>query len=261
MSQAGVMPAPRAPLCVFALNPHALMPNSDGIILVCKFASIRQTLDNPDSTSETPAPMKDEMILVVRRALFDQLGAFQGLNFDIARYLPAVLDRANNFFTPRPPAEADPGLKQLIPYVLLVHEGKVLHYVRGKKAGEQRLAAKGSIGIGGHINDHDEGLFALDRAAYDAGVQREVGEELRLGSAYTNHPVALLNDDSNDVGRVHLGVVHIFQLETDDVQKGEAMITELQFLDRDQLAARRENMETWSQICFDHLDTLLAAAR
>jgi predicted NUDIX family phosphoesterase len=206
--------------------------------------------------------MKDEMILVVRRTLFDQLGAFQGLNFQVGRYLPALLDRANNFFTARPAAETDPSMKQLIPYVLLVHEGRVLHYVRGKKAGEQRLVAKGSIGIGGHMNDHDEGLFALDRTAYDAAVQREVaGEELRIGTPYTNHVVALLNDDSNEVGRVHLGVVHVFQLESENVQKGEAMITDLQFLDRAQLHARREAMETWSQLCLDRLDEILAAAR
>ena len=205
--------------------------------------------------------MKDEMILVVRRSLFDQLGAFEGLNFEIDRTLPALLDRANNFFTPRAAAETDPSMKQIIPYVLLVHGDRVLHYVRGKKAGEQRLVAKGSIGIGGHMNDHDEGLFALDRDAYNAGVQREVGEELRLGARYTNHVVALLNDDSNDVGRVHLGVVHVFRLESDDVQKGEAMITDLQFLDREQLRARRDAMETWSQFCFDRLDEILAAAR
>ncbi len=205
--------------------------------------------------------MKDEMILVVRRALFEELGAFQGLNFDIDRYLPALLARENNFFTPRPPAETDPTLKQIIPYALLVHEGRVLHYVRGKKAGEQRLVAKGSIGIGGHMNPQDEDFFRpLDRDAYDAAVQREVGEELKLGARYTNHAVALLNDDSTEVGRVHLGVVHVFTLETADVQKGEAMITELQFLDRAGLAARREAMETWSQICCDGLDELLAAA-
>jgi len=205
--------------------------------------------------------MKEEMILVVRRELFDRLGAFQGLNFDVERYLPALLDRANNFFTPRGPAETDPSMKQLIPYVLLVHGDRVLHYVRGKKAGEQRLVAKGSIGIGGHMNDHDEGLFAVDLAAYVAGVQREVGEELRVGTKYSDHIVALLNDDSNDVGRVHLGVVHVFRLESEEVAKGEAMITDLQFLDRAQLATRRDAMETWSQICFDRLDQLLAAAR
>src|ERR1700761_6360897 len=137
--------------------------------------------------------MKDEMILVVRRALFDELGAFQGLNFDVDRYLPAFLARENNFFAPRSAAETDPGFKQIIPYALLVHEGRVLHYVRGKKAGEQRLVSKGSIGIGGHMNDGDEGLFSLDGAAYEAAVQREVGEELKIGSAYRQRPVALLN--------------------------------------------------------------------
>ena len=206
--------------------------------------------------------MKEEMILVVRRSLFDQLGDFQGLDFDVERKLPVLLERANNFFTPRAAAETNPELKQIIPYVLLVHEGRVLHYVRGKKAGEQRLVAKGSIGIGGHMNDVDDNLFtrSVDRAAYNAGVQREVGEELRLGTTYTQRAVALLNDDSNDVGRVHLGVVHVFHLASADVAKGEAMITDLAFLDRAQLAARRDAMETWSQICFDHLDRLLAGA-
>ncbi len=202
--------------------------------------------------------MKEEMILVVRRSLFDQLGAFEGLNFDVDRYLPAFQDRRNNFFTARGPAETNESLKQIIPYVLFTHQGRVLHYVRGKKAGEQRLAAKGSIGIGGHMNDHDEGLFTMDADAYHAAVEREIHEELRIRTPFTNHVVALLNDDSNPVGRVHLGVVHVFHLQSDAVEKGEAMITELQFLDRSQLEARRPHMESWSQICLDHLDRLLA---
>ncbi len=200
------------------------------------------------------------MILVVRRDLFDQLGSFQGLCFDIDRYLPALLDRTHNFFTPRAAAETNPEFKQIIPYVILAHGDRVLHYVRGKKAGEQRLVAKGSIGIGGHMNDGDEGLFALDLDAYNAGVQREVREELRLNTAFTNTPVALLNDDSNEVGRVHLGVVHLFRLETPDVTKGEAMITDLQFLDRAELFRRRDAMESWSQHCLDRLDDLFRAA-
>ena len=204
---------------------------------------------------------KEENILVVRRELFDRLGSFQGLCFDVEKYLPALLARENNFFTARTAAETNPALKQIIPYVVLVHGETVLHYVRGKKGGEQRLVAKGSIGIGGHMNDEDEGLFAFDRAAYDAAVQREVGEELRLETGYTNHLVALLNDDSSEVGQVHLGVVHVFRLESAEVQKGEAMITELQFLNRAQLQARKENLENWSQYCVGELDRLLAAAR
>lgn len=205
--------------------------------------------------------MPEENILVVRRELIEQLGIFQGLNFEVDRYLPALLARENNFFTPRGAAETNPALKQIIPYVLLVHAGRVFHYVRGKKSGEQRLVAKGSLGIGGHMNDGDEHLFALDRAAYNAAVQREVAEEVHLDTPYTNHTVALINDDATEVGRVHLGVVHIFQLAADGARKREAMITEAGFLTPEQLRARRDVLETWSQFCLDGLDGLLAAAR
>ena len=205
--------------------------------------------------------MAEEMILVVRRDLFDAIGSFQGLNFEVDRYLPQLLARQNNFFTPRAAAEKNREFKQIIPYALLVHGDEVLHYVRGKKAGEQRLVSKGSIGIGGHMNDHDEGLFALDLEAYLAGVQREVNEELKVNTPYTNHIVALLNDDSNEVGQVHLGVVHIFRLETADVEKREAMITGLEFLTVEELQARKDSLESWSQICVEHLGALLRAAK
>jgi predicted NUDIX family phosphoesterase len=203
----------------------------------------------------------EEMILVVPRDVLDRIGGFQGLNFEVDKYLPALLSRQNNLFMARSAAETDPNFKQIIPYAVLVHGERVLHYVRGKKAGEQRLVAKGSIGIGGHMNDHDEGLFTLDEAAYREGVRREVNEELIIQTGFEDRIVALLNDDSTEVGRVHLGVVHILLLEGDAVQKREAMITNLAFLTREELRERREAMETWSQICLDHLDTLLAAAR
>lgn len=200
------------------------------------------------------------MVLVVRRALLEKLGMFHGLNFEVDRYLPALLSRENNFFMRRPLAEQDPEFKQIIPYVLLTHGGRVLHYVRGKKAGEQRLVSKGSVGIGGHMNDSDEGLFALDMDAYLEGVRREVCEELNVGSAFKNRIVALLNDDTTEVGRVHLGVVHVFELETDDVQKRESMITNLAFFNKEELLAQRDAMETWSQICVDALDRLISKA-
>lgn len=219
-------------------------------------------LDKLVAGAETFARMaKEELILVVRRTLLEKLGLFHGLSFEVEKYLPALLSRENNFFMPRSQAENDPAFKQLIPYVLLVHEGRVLHYVRGKKAGEQRLVSKGSIGIGGHMNDQDEGLFALDETAYLEGVRREVCEELNVRTGFQNHVVALLNDDSNPVGKVHLGVVHVFVLESDDVQKREAMITNLAFLSPDELLAQRNSMETWSQICLDSLAEILARAK
>jgi predicted NUDIX family phosphoesterase len=200
----------------------------------------------------------NENVLVVKRKLFDELGSFQGLNFEAEKYLKAILSRGSNFFVPRPEAENDPAYKQIIPYALIAFEETVLHYVRGKKAGEQRLVAKGSIGIGGHMNETDESLFALDEQAYRAGVEREVNEEIKINTPFEDRIVALLNDDSSEVGRVHLGIVHIFKLKEPNVQKREAMITGLTFLTKEELMARRESLETWSQICLDSLERLLS---
>ena len=199
-----------------------------------------------------------ENVLVVKRSLFDQLGNFHGLNFEPGKYLDALLTRGNNFFLPRAQAEDDPAYKQIIPYALVAFGNKVLYYVRGKKVGEQRLVAKGSIGIGGHMNQEDELLFnyALNEAAYRAGVEREVNEEIKIDTQFEDRIVALLNDDTTDVGRVHLGIVHVFKLAEPKVEKREAMITNLTFLVRAELTARRESLETWSQICVDSLDRL-----
>ncbi len=161
----------------------------------------------------------NENVLVIRRELFDQLGSFQGLNFEPQKYLGAFLSRGNNC--------------------------------------EQRLVAKGSIGIGGHMNETDESLFAMDEQAYRAGVEREVNEEINIATAFEDRIVALLNDETTEVGRVHLGIVHVFKLAEPKVEKREAMITGLTFLAKDELLARRESMETWSQICLDSLDRLL----
>src|SRR5438477_3765729 len=198
-----------------------------------------------------------ENVLVIRRSLFDELGSFQGLNFEPEKYLKAILSRGSNFYIPRPEAETNPGYKQIIPYALIAFEKTVLHYVRGKKAGEQRLVAKGSIGIGGHMNETDESLFAMDEQAYRAGVEREVNEEIKIDAPFEDRIVALLNDDTTEVGSVHLGVVHVFKLAEPKVEKREAIITGLTFLAEDELLARRENMETWSQPCLDSLDGLL----
>jgi len=201
----------------------------------------------------------DENILVVKRSLFDELGSFHGLNFEPRKYLDAILSRGNNFFLPRKQAENDPTHKQIIPYALLAFRDKVLFYVRGKKAGEQRLVAKGSIGIGGHMNQDDESLFnfAIDEAAYRAGVEREVNEEIKIDTKFDDKIVALINDDTTEVGQVHLGIVHVFKLAQPKVEKREAMITSLAFLGKNELMARRDSLETWSQLCLDSLDRLL----
>jgi predicted NUDIX family phosphoesterase len=199
----------------------------------------------------------DENVLVFPRSLFEQLGVFQGFSADVDRYLPAILDKRNNSFQPRARAESNPNFKQIIPYVVVTDGNSVLHYVRGKKAGEQRLVAKGSIGIGGHINNNDPTLFTDDSQAFQEAVKREACEELTIQGTFDAKPVGLINDDSTEVGRVHFGVVHVLFRTPEKVKKNEQVITQVEFIAIEELKKRREQMESWSQLCLDNLDALL----
>ncbi len=199
---------------------------------------------------------EDENVLVIKRQIFDEIGSFQGICFDIDKYLPSFLAPQNNHFLNRNKAEDDPSHKQIIPYAIFRHDNKFLRYVRGKKSGEQRLASKSSIGIGGHINHEDYEASSLEKDTYLTGIEREINEELIISGDYKNSPVALINDDSNEVGKVHLGIVHLFDLENSNVSPGEANIQNLKFLLNDELLDERESLETWSQICVDNLSRL-----
>ena len=97
----------------------------------------------------------EEQVLVVPTSVFHQAGLFQGLTPRTDHYLPLLLDPRHLSYIPRPAAESDPGFKQLIPYVVLRHGDHVYHYLRGQGAGEKRLRALRSIGVGGHINPVD----------------------------------------------------------------------------------------------------------
>ena len=209
---------------------------------------------------------KEEHVLVVERTVLEQSGLFQGITFDVKRLLDAIFVAGVPRFMPRSQVEQDPTYKQLIPYVVMVCGGKYLSYVRGRRAGETRLVGRRSIGIGGHINPGDENpLFNSDfRDAYRTAVEREVAEEVCVDTGHTDNVVALLNDDSTDVGRVHLGIVHLWELDAASVTKREQMITDLAFMTPMELADRRETLENWSQLCLDDIETFtekVSAAR
>lgn len=199
----------------------------------------------------------NENVLVFPRSLFEQLGVFQGFSPEVNRFLPVILEKKNNSFMPRAQAETNPQFKQIIPYVIVTVGDKILHYVRGKKAGEQRLVAKGSIGIGGHINDEDHTLFAFGLQAFQDAVKREVCEELSVQGEFSARPVGLINDDSTEVGQVHFGVVHVLRCQPGQVQKKEQIITQVELLPIKELKAKRDQMETWSQLCLDNLEAIL----
>jgi predicted NUDIX family phosphoesterase len=196
----------------------------------------------------------DQLVLVSKRALIDTLGAFQGYTVNIDRYLPILLDSTNNQFMVRESAEEDQYCKQLIPYVVLRHHDSVFTYVRGKKSSESRLVAMRSMGVGGHIEPIDQNLFSSDRDMYLEAARREVSEEVRLDSPYHESIVALINDDSTEVGKVHLGIMHIWDLAEPKVTKREGLITQSGFVPIESLKANLEQLETWSRIALQVLD-------
>lgn len=207
----------------------------------------------------------EENILVVSTSLFHSLGHFQGFTTQVERYRDSLLAPGNVRFERRSLMEKNPAFKQLIPYMIFcwTDDKGVVHvfsYVRGKGMGEARLHSKRSIGVGGHINDSD--LRASDAAhdpsrdLYHEGMNRERDEEVRIGSPYRQACVGLINDDETEVGRVHLGIVHRFDLECPDLKPNEDDLIESGFVPAsDLLAMPKDSFETWSAICLTSLFT------
>jgi predicted NUDIX family phosphoesterase len=189
-----------------------------------------------------------EVVLVVPTVELHRLGIFQGFCPHVTAYLPRLLDPNYLRFLPRPDAENDPSFKQLIPYVVLRCRDLVFHYTRGQAGTEARLRALRSIGVGGHICSHDAALVSN---AYQAGLRREIEEEIHIDSSYTERTIGLINDDRTPVGQVHLGIVHLFDLAEPRVQRREAALTDDGFATLADLRKERERFETWSQFLLD----------
>lgn len=200
----------------------------------------------------------EERVLCFERKLLEELGAFQGLSLDVEKYLPVVTASKNLVYRNRSEAEQDKRYKQLIPYVLLVSNGKILRYRRGKGGQETRLHGLYSVGVGGHISDEDHGLFST-QAGYEDGMRRELMEEVAVTE--TNAPaVAVINDDSTDVGQVHFGVVHVMRVENEAVAGRRSGIVAPEFIAASDAVSRAPEYESWSRFCLEKLDLLLAKA-
>ncbi len=198
---------------------------------------------------------REEQVLVIERKVLEQVGMFQGLTFDVDNYLGEIFVQGVPRFMPRSQVEENPAYKQLIPYVLMSYQDKYLSYIRGRRAGEARLVGNRSIGIGGHINPTDDmPLFNTDfYETYLAAVEREVAEEVSVETSHTDRIVALLNDESNEVGSVHLGIVHHWVLDAPKVSRREQMITQMAFMSPAELHEVRDTLETWSGLCLTRL--------
>lgn len=200
-----------------------------------------------------PSP-RDEYVMVFPTQLLHDAGYFQGLQVGNIGLLETILEPNNHTFMKRSVAETDESVKQLIVYVILACDDQVFKYRRGKLLAEKRLLGEYSIGIGGHVSIDDPQMFGTQ---YEDAMQRELQEEVQIHGPYQISTVGLINDDSNEVGRVHLGVVHVAFLDRPSVTSKEMSINEAGFATPEYLLKNKAKFENWSQICIASLDELL----
>ncbi len=196
-----------------------------------------------------------ERVLVVPTELFHRLGHFQGFRGEVQQYLDTLFRPEHAQYRPRGEVEVDPSFKQLIPYVIFRHTDAagletVFVYTRGTGQGEGRLHQKRSVGIGGHIAADDT---TTNGSPYEEGMRRELEEEVDIQTPYAARCVGLINDDQTEVGRVHLGVVHLFDVEQPAVHSREPDILDAGFQPVANLLHDLSGFETWSQICLKAL--------
>ena len=197
----------------------------------------------------------EERVLCFPRQLFEELGVFQGLSLDVEKYLPAVTAPSKILYLNRSEAEQDKRYKQLIPYVLILCGDKILRYRRGKGGQETRLHGLYSVGIGGHISEEDNGLFSTG-PGYEEGMRRELIEEVDIEEVNAT-AVAVINDDSTEVGQVHFGVVHMLRVNNEDVARRRSGIVAPEFIPITDAMKEPAACESWSRFCLEKLDVLL----
>ena len=196
----------------------------------------------------------DEYVMVMPQKVLLDAGPFQGISFDTHKFIGLIEDPKATKFRRRQDVEKDPKYKQIIPYVIFRHHYSVFSYRRGKLLSEKRLLGNYSIGIGGHISLYDENLFT---ETYEHGMEREISEEVVIGSNYEKSLVAFINDDSNEVGSVHFGVVYLFTLEKPIVKPNEKSINDPKFQSIPDLKKNIEKFENWSQICIRNINDII----
>lgn len=191
-----------------------------------------------------------ERVLCVRTSKFRELGYFEGFSDRATHYMHNLLVPSNLIYIAKDDAEQDPNYKQIIPYVVFQYTDPydvkyVFKYRRSESSGESRLVGDYSIGVGGHINSEDED----ESPAYFNGLMRELREEVDIGSTTESFsPIGLINDDSNDVGKVHLGIVHLYEISSPAIHAKEDCLQDAGLQQLSRIQAREHMFENWSQI-------------
>jgi predicted NUDIX family phosphoesterase len=190
-----------------------------------------------------------ETVLVLPRDTIGDLD-FRGLRLMDDTQLDGLRAsvRAAGTYLARARAESDPSHKQLIPYVVVRDGERIFLMQRTDAGGDARLHGKASIGVGGHINPvdgQDDQLMA--------GLRREWAEELETDWEPEFQLIGLLNDDTNPVGAVHLGVVFVVEAEGRSVNVREREKLLGAFAEPDAVREAWDRLETWSQLVAEAL--------
>lgn len=240
--------------------------------------------------------MKQESVLCFSRFLLeDRYGCFEGISFN-KDYAHLVMNEHNYIFVDREQAERDNHYKQIIPYAIFINENReILNYKRGDGSGENRLKSLRSIGIGGHINEvdilnwqnapnrimiyhghesHEDDNMAYETVVFDNlcnyGLFREIEEELKLGNmrykemvdalqidCIRSSPLAFINEEDTDVGKVHFGVVYVLRINEKLINSFEEnVIVDAQFSSYDKIKKEIDFYENWSQLCLKNWSKL-----
>jgi predicted NUDIX family phosphoesterase len=186
----------------------------------------------------------EQVYVVPRSAVIDEAGWY-GIRTDRLDAFVGALERDGRY-EPRDLMELDPSFKQVIPYLVLRDGERYFLMRRTRAGGDARLFDRWSIGVGGHLNPGDEDLLG--------GLRREWREELDADFEPAFEPVALLNDDTTEVGAVHLGVVFVADAAGRPVGVRETDKLTGSFVEPAEVAAVADHLETWSRLVFEALE-------
>jgi predicted NUDIX family phosphoesterase len=222
----------------------------------------------------------NERVLCIPRSILTMVGLFQGfrpLNSAGDPVLSALFHAKTAHFLERARVEQDPNWKQLIPYVIFHTVATttahwLFQYQRTKQQGEERLHGLRSIGVGGHIRPDDSSLATPSQSVggpfdqYCGGLARELQEEVQLQVPTESQAIiGLVNYEADSVGRVHLGIVHEYRLDStvsrdlgprELIRPLEPSMADVGFWSMDELLRRIDEFETWSQECLKGLAKL-----
>ncbi|MCG3399111.1 NUDIX domain-containing protein [Staphylococcus massiliensis] len=193
----------------------------------------------------------DEMITVVpREVIFNkEQNAFNGFISNEDKRANEIYETLKQYeIKRRGDMEEDPNYKQLISYVILENEDNdILVYERLSGGGEERLHGQSSIGVGGHMNDVEDAKTIEDVVRTNAA--RELEEEVGLSEEACKNMehIGFINDDDNEVGRVHIGVVFKVKVNKDEVESKETDTLKLEWVKEDDIQDL-SSFESWSAL-------------